>query len=61
VRLRECELVLVRRDESALGFIEAGILERIRTEATLCPLPDSFREIIAYRVAGSGGCAPRNH
>jgi hypothetical protein len=58
VRLRAGELVLVRRDEAALGFIEAGILKRIRAEATLCRLPDPSQEVIAYRVAGSSGCPP---
>jgi hypothetical protein len=58
IRLREGELVLVRRDESALGFIETGILKRIRAEATLCRLPDPSRGVIAYRVAGSSGCPP---
>ena len=58
VRLREGELVLVRRDETALGFIEAGILQRIRAEVTLCPLPESSQEVIAYRVAGPSGCPP---
>jgi hypothetical protein len=56
VRLREGELVLVRRDETKLGFIEAGILQRIRAETTLCPLPESTNEVIAYRVAGASGC-----
>ena len=58
VRLREGELVLVRRNEALLGMIEAGILKRIRAEATLCRLPDSSKEVVAYRVAGSAGCAP---
>ena len=58
VRLREGELVLVRRDETALGIIEAGILQRIRAEVTLCPLPESSKEVIAYRVAGPSGCPP---
>jgi hypothetical protein len=58
VRLREGELVLVRRDEAALGFIEAGILKRIRAEAILCHLPDPSLEVMAYRVAGSSGCGP---
>ena len=58
VRLREGELVLIRRDEAALGFIEAGILKRIRAEAVLCRLPDPSKEVAAYRVAGPSGCAP---
>jgi hypothetical protein len=56
VQLREGELVVVRRDETTLPFIEAGILKRIRAEATLCELPDPSREVVAYRVAGSSGC-----
>jgi hypothetical protein len=58
VRLREGELVLVRRNEAALDFIETGILKRIRAEATLCRLPDPSTEVIAYRVAGPSGCPP---
>jgi hypothetical protein len=58
VRLREGELVIVRRDEGALGFIEAGILKRIRAEATLCRISDSSKEVVAYRVAGPSGCPP---
>ena len=58
VRLREGELVLVRRDEAALGFIEAGILKRIRAEVTLCPIAHPSREVAAYRVAVSSGCPP---
>jgi hypothetical protein len=58
VRLREGELVLVRRDETALGFVETGILKRIRAEAILCRLPEPSREVIAYRVAGHSGCPP---
>jgi len=58
VRLREGELVLVRRDETALGLIEAGILRRIRAEVTLCRLPDSSKGVIAYRVGGPTGCRP---
>ena len=59
VRLREGELVLVRRDETELGLIEAGILQRIRAETTLCPLPDPSKEVIAYRVAGCIGLSAR--
>src|SRR5262249_17730982 len=58
VRLREGELVLVRRDETALPLIESGILKRIRAEAMLCQLADESREVAAYRVAGPTGCPP---
>jgi hypothetical protein len=58
LRLRAGEFVLVRRDEASLGAIEAGILQRIRSEATLCPLPEISPSIAAYRVAGLAGCAP---
>jgi hypothetical protein len=57
VRLRAGEIVLVRRDEATLGFIEGGILRRIRSETVLCPLPHPANEVIAYRVAGASGCA----
>ena len=58
VRLREGELVLVRRDEAALGLIEGGILKRIRSDVTLCRIPDPSREVVPYRVAGPFGCPP---
>jgi hypothetical protein len=57
VRLLEGELVLVRRDETTLSFIEAGILKRIRAETTLCRIPDSSRVVVPYRVAGPSGCS----
>jgi hypothetical protein len=58
ISLRQGELVLVRRDESRLGFIEAGILKRIRAQAVLCAVDDPSPEVVAYRVAGPAGCVP---
>ena len=56
VRLRDGEVVIVRRDEKALGYLESGILTRIRSETNLCRLPGSSSEVVAYRVAGKSGC-----
>jgi hypothetical protein len=56
VPLRAGALVLVRRDEQSLGPLEAGILRRIRSEATLCPLAHPSPRITAYRVADPAGC-----
>jgi hypothetical protein len=56
VLLRAGEIVIVRRDEAALGFIEGEILRRIRSQTVLCALPDPAKEAIAYRVAGPSGC-----
>jgi hypothetical protein len=57
-RLREGELVLVRRSPAAIGPLEAGILERIKATVPLCELPHPSKEIIPYRVAGPAGCNP---
>lgn len=58
IRLREGELVIVRSDETALGVIETGILQRIRSEYRLCPLPHASKLVAAYRIAGPSGCPP---
>jgi len=57
ITLREGELVLVRRDERRLGFLETEILKRIRAQITLCPIPHPSQEVAAYRVAGPAGCS----
>ena len=57
VHLNVGELVIVRRDESNFGEIEKGILRRIRSEDLLCALPDQWKEIAVYRVAGQAGCS----
>jgi len=59
VKLREGELVLVRRSQASMGPVELGILERIKATVTLCPLPHSSKEVVPYRVAGPAGCNPR--
>jgi hypothetical protein len=56
VKLREGELVLVRREESFLRIVEAGIWKRIQAEYTLCPLSNASKLIAAYRVGGAAGC-----
>jgi hypothetical protein len=58
IQLREGELVLVRRSASAMGYIDAGILVRIKEKVTLCQLPHPSQEVIPYRVAGPAGCPP---
>jgi hypothetical protein len=59
VQLREGDLVLVRRSESALGLVETAILKRIKATMTLCQLPHPSKEVIPYRVAGPTGCDSR--
>jgi hypothetical protein len=56
IRLRAGELVVVRRDEDALGRVDAGILRRIRAEDHLCPIDQPSAVVAAYRVAGPSGC-----
>ena len=58
VKLREGEVVIVRRDEKALGYLESGILTRIRAETNLCLLPGSSNEVVAYRATGKSSCPP---
>jgi hypothetical protein len=59
VKLREGDLVLVRRSQASMGPVELGILERIKATVTLCPLPHPSKEVVPYRVAGPAGCNPR--
>lgn len=56
VHLNEGEIVIIRRDETSFGEVEAGILRKIRAETTLCPLPEQWKAIAVYRVAGIAGC-----
>jgi hypothetical protein len=56
VQLQPGELVIVNRDETTLGPIESGILNRIKAETKLCPLPVVAQTIVAYRVSGPDGC-----
>ncbi|MET4450295.1 hypothetical protein [Bradyrhizobium sp. RT3b] len=56
IRLNEGEIVIIRLDETSFGTIEKGILRKIRAETTLCLLPERWKEIAVYRVAGSAGC-----
>jgi hypothetical protein len=55
-RMREGEVVIVRSDETALGFLESAILARIRSEVTLCRLPGSSSEVVAYRATEKPDC-----
>ena len=56
IRLRPGEIVVLTRDETTLGPIEAGILRKIREQTTLCPAPAVGTAVVAYRVQGEGGC-----
>jgi hypothetical protein len=56
IHLNAGELVIVRRDETKFGEIEKGILQKIRSENTLCPLPEQWKEIAAYRIADKASC-----
>jgi hypothetical protein len=58
VKLRDGEVVIVRRDEKALGYIESSILARIRSEINLCQLPGSSGEVVAYRATVRSSCPP---
>jgi hypothetical protein len=53
VKLREGELVLVRREAAELKIVEAGIWRRIQAEYSLCELPTGSKLIAAYRIAGA--------
>ncbi|MBR1031231.1 hypothetical protein [Bradyrhizobium liaoningense] len=57
IHLNEGEIVIIRRDETSFGEIEKGILRKIRAEMTLCPLPEQWKAIAVYRVAGTTGCS----
>jgi hypothetical protein len=56
IHLNPGDLVIVRLNETSFGEIDRGILQRIRSESTLCALPERWKEITAYRIADKGGC-----
>jgi len=56
-RMREGEVVIVRSNETALGFLESAILTRIRSEVILCRLPGSSSEVVAYRATEKLNCS----
>lgn len=56
IHLNDGEIIIIRRDETQLGEIEKGILRKIRAETPLCLLPEQWKEIAVYRVAGKAGC-----
>jgi hypothetical protein len=56
IQMQPGELVIVNRDETTLGPIEAGILRRLKAETMLCPLRIAAQTIVAYRVGGPDGC-----
>lgn len=49
VTLKTGDLIVQRRDDTSLGLLEKGIIDRIRAQGTLCELPGSTSEIVAYR------------
>lgn len=56
VRLTEGDVVIVRKDEETLGRLEKGILQKVRSSATLCTLPSEAIDVAAYRVSLTGAC-----
>jgi hypothetical protein len=59
IHLNEGELVVIRRNETTFCEIEKRVLQKIRAENTLCALPEQWKEITAYRIAGKAGCPVR--
>jgi hypothetical protein len=56
IHLNPGDLVIVRRNETTFGEIDRGILQRIRSENTMCTLPEPWKEIAVYRIADKAGC-----
>jgi hypothetical protein len=56
VKLREGDVVIVRKDEESLGLLERGILQKVRLASNLCALPETSNAVAAYRVSLSGAC-----
>src|SRR5262249_13163493 len=56
VKLREGDVVIIRKDEETLEALEKAILQKLRLTSTLCALPEESSEIVAYRVSLTGAC-----
>jgi hypothetical protein len=56
VKLREGDVVIIRKDEETLGALEKAILQKLRLTSTLCALPEESSEIVAYRVSLTDAC-----
>jgi hypothetical protein len=56
VKLTDGDVVIIRKDEEALGPLEKGILQKVRSSSTLCALPGEATEVAAYRVSLTGAC-----
>jgi hypothetical protein len=57
VRLRDGEVVVVRRAEDTLEGVEKEILAKIRADYHLCEIPNDFRQVTAYRISFGANCA----
>jgi hypothetical protein len=58
VTLRTGNVVILRRDESNLGFLESSILKLIRSTGSLCALEGSTTELAPYRFWKNGDPKP---
>jgi hypothetical protein len=56
VKLTDGDVVIIRKDEEALGPLEKGILQKVRSSSTLCTLPGEATDVAAYRVSLTGAC-----
>ena len=56
VKLKEGEIIFIRKDESRLGELEGAIVKKIRTEVRLCPLPTNGEMVSAYRATRLSTC-----
>lgn len=57
VVLDEGDIVIIRKDESQLGDVEQGILQRLRATTQLCDRPFPSAEIVVQSVAPVSTCA----
>lgn len=58
VTLKPGDLVIVRPSVQALQMIEAGILQRIKSEYNLCPIADAQLSVNGYHIAAKGSPCP---
>jgi hypothetical protein len=59
VTLRTGDIVILRRDEINLGYLESGILKIVRSSGSLCFI-SGLREVAAYRFWKNGDPEPSN-
>lgn len=53
VVMQEGDLVIVNRDRSQLGSLEAGILQRVALQGRLCAQPGEYNVVDVYRFSAS--------